>query len=70
MIIHREVSDEWNAYKMAKAMDKMGHKVVAVVCKPAAGTVINVPERWHVFSQGDEVDTDELDRLSAIYCGD
>ena len=33
MIVHRTALDDWGAFKVASAMDAMGHKVVSVVCR-------------------------------------
>jgi len=63
MIIHREALDDWGAYKTAGAMDQMGHKIISIVCKPATTNIIAVPEHWHIFSQGEEIDTTELDAI-------
>ena len=65
MIIHREGTNDWDAFKIASAMDKMGHKVVSIICrKPeTTGMVGAISDTWHIFSQGDEINTSKLDEL-------
>jgi len=65
MIIHRQTNNDFRAYQVAVAMDEMGHTVVSVVCRTPQGSGLCGPmdDVWHIFSQGPEISTSELDKL-------
>lgn len=60
MIIHREAGNEFRAFKIAEVLDKFGLRIVSIQQVPSYfGQVGQV---WKVWAQGEEVDTNEIDK--------